>query len=58
MEWSMWEEFLDTKGMHYNRPSLILPQGVEDFVIYIDASNQGYRVVPKHDDKIVAYASR
>ena len=39
-------------------PILTLPEGVEGFVIYTDASNQGYGAVLMQNDKVVAYASR
>ena len=39
-------------------PVLTLPEGVDGFVIYTDASNQGYGAVLMQNDKVVAYASR
>nr|GEV17838.1 putative reverse transcriptase domain-containing protein [Tanacetum cinerariifolium] len=41
-----------------NAPILSLPNGVEDFVIYCDASNQGLGCVLMQRDKVIAYASR
>ncbi|GKB64979.1 putative reverse transcriptase domain-containing protein [Tanacetum coccineum] len=38
--------------------SLSLPDGVEDFVVYYDASNQGLGCVLMQRDKVIAYASR
>ncbi|GKC01066.1 putative reverse transcriptase domain-containing protein [Tanacetum coccineum] len=35
-----------------------LPDGVEDFVVYCDASNQGLGCVLMQRDKVIAYASR
>ncbi|GJR74529.1 putative reverse transcriptase domain-containing protein [Tanacetum coccineum] len=37
---------------------LSLPDGVEDFVVYCDASNQGLGCVLMQRDKVIAYASR
>ena len=39
-------------------PVLTLPQGVDGFVIYTDASNQGYGAVLMQNAKVIAYASR
>ena len=39
-------------------PILTLPHGVDGFVIYTDASNQGYRAVLMQNAKVIAYASR
>ncbi|GJY34890.1 reverse transcriptase domain-containing protein [Tanacetum coccineum] len=39
-------------------PILMLPDGVEDFVVYYDASNQGLGCVLMQRDKVIAYASR
>ncbi|GJX41466.1 putative nucleotidyltransferase, ribonuclease H [Tanacetum coccineum] len=39
-------------------PILSLPDGVEDFVVYCDASNQGLGCVLMQRNKVIAYASR
>ncbi|GKA42722.1 putative reverse transcriptase domain-containing protein [Tanacetum coccineum] len=39
-------------------PILALPEGIEDFVVYCDASLKGYGVVVIHREKVIAYASR
>ncbi|GJV64029.1 putative nucleotidyltransferase, ribonuclease H [Tanacetum coccineum] len=39
-------------------PILMLPDGVEDFVVYCDASNQGLGCVLMQRGKVIAYASR
>ncbi|GJU33503.1 putative reverse transcriptase domain-containing protein [Tanacetum coccineum] len=39
-------------------PILTLPDGVEDFVVYCDASNQGLGCVLMQRGKVIAYASR
>ncbi|GKB30202.1 putative reverse transcriptase domain-containing protein, partial [Tanacetum coccineum] len=41
-----------------NAPILSLPDGVEDFVVYCDASNQGLGCVLMQRGKVIAYASR
>ncbi|GJS54308.1 putative reverse transcriptase domain-containing protein [Tanacetum coccineum] len=41
-----------------NAPILSLPDGVEDFVVYYNASNQGLGCVLMQRDKVIAYASR
>ena len=39
-------------------PILSLPEGIEDFVVYCDASNQGLGCVLMQRGKVIAYASR
>nr|GEX30093.1 putative ribonuclease H-like domain-containing protein [Tanacetum cinerariifolium] len=39
-------------------PILALPEGPDDFVVYCDASNQGFRCVLMQRNKVIAYASR
>ncbi|GJW61370.1 putative reverse transcriptase domain-containing protein [Tanacetum coccineum] len=41
-----------------NAPIISLPDGVEDFVVYYDASNQGLGCVLMQRGKVIAYASR
>nr|GFB32070.1 putative reverse transcriptase domain-containing protein [Tanacetum cinerariifolium] len=41
-----------------NAPVLALPDGPNDFVIYCDASNQGFGCVLMQRGKVIAYASR
>ena len=41
-----------------NAPILTLPDGVEDMVVYCDASHQGFGAVLMQRDKVIAYASR
>ncbi|GKD27204.1 putative reverse transcriptase domain-containing protein, partial [Tanacetum coccineum] len=52
------EAFQTLKDNLCNAPILSLPDGVEDFVVYCDASNQGLRCVLMQRDKVTAYASR
>ncbi|GJQ91289.1 putative reverse transcriptase domain-containing protein [Tanacetum coccineum] len=52
------EAFQTLKDNLCNAPILSLPDGVEDFVVYCDASNQGLRCVLMQRDKVIAYASR
>ena len=59
----MWDEacemsFKRLKECLTTAPVLTLPEGVDEFVIYTDASNQGYGAVLMQNDKVVAYASR
>nr|GFA94544.1 putative reverse transcriptase domain-containing protein [Tanacetum cinerariifolium] len=39
-------------------PILALPEGLEDFVVYCDASLRGFRAVLMQREKVIAYASR
>ncbi|GKD52434.1 putative reverse transcriptase domain-containing protein, partial [Tanacetum coccineum] len=41
-----------------NAPILTLPDGPDDFVVYCDASNQGFGCVLMQRGKVIAYASR
>ena len=57
----IWEEacevsFKKLKECLTTAPVLTLPEGVDGFVIYTDASNQGYGAVLMQNDKVVAYA--
>ncbi|GKD69186.1 reverse transcriptase domain-containing protein, partial [Tanacetum coccineum] len=52
------EAFQTLKDKLCNAPILSLPNGVEDFVVYCDASNQGLGCVLMQRDKVIAYASR
>nr|GEZ61396.1 putative reverse transcriptase domain-containing protein [Tanacetum cinerariifolium] len=52
------EAFQTLKDNLCNAPILSLPNGVEDFMVYCDASNQGLGCVLMLRDKVIAYASR
>ncbi|GKE90897.1 putative reverse transcriptase domain-containing protein [Tanacetum coccineum] len=52
------EAFHTLKDNLCNAPILSLPDGVEDFVVYYDVSNQGLGCVLMQKDKVIAYASR
>nr|GFC60287.1 putative reverse transcriptase domain-containing protein [Tanacetum cinerariifolium] len=39
-------------------PTLALPEGSEDFIVYCDASNKGLGVVLMQREKVISYASR
>nr|GEY00599.1 putative reverse transcriptase domain-containing protein [Tanacetum cinerariifolium] len=39
-------------------PILVLPEGIDDFVVYCDASLQGLGVVLMQKEKVIAYVSR
>ncbi|GJU54578.1 putative reverse transcriptase domain-containing protein, partial [Tanacetum coccineum] len=41
-----------------NAPVLALPDGPDDFVVYCDASKQGFGYVLMQRGKVIAYASR
>ncbi|GJV66542.1 putative reverse transcriptase domain-containing protein [Tanacetum coccineum] len=52
------EAFQTLKDNLCNAPILSLPDGVEDFVVYCDASNQGLGCILMQRGKVIAYASR
>ncbi|GJT94412.1 reverse transcriptase domain-containing protein [Tanacetum coccineum] len=52
------EAFQGLKNNLCDAPILTLPNGVEDFVVYYDASNQGLGCVVMQRGKVIAYASR
>ncbi|GJX12727.1 putative reverse transcriptase domain-containing protein [Tanacetum coccineum] len=52
------EAFQTLKNNLCDAPILSLPNGVEDFVVYYDASNQGLGCVLMQRNKVIAYASR
>ncbi|KAJ9552808.1 LOW QUALITY PROTEIN: hypothetical protein OSB04_016853 [Centaurea solstitialis] len=41
-----------------NAPTLALPKGTDNFVVYCDASHQGLGCVLMQNEKVIAYASR
>ncbi|GJT74751.1 putative reverse transcriptase domain-containing protein [Tanacetum coccineum] len=59
-EWGEEQEasFQTLKNNLCDTPVLTLPDRVEDFVVYCDASNQGLGCVLMQRDKVNAYASR
>ncbi|GJX51412.1 putative reverse transcriptase domain-containing protein [Tanacetum coccineum] len=59
-EWGVEQEeaFQTLKDNLCNAPILSLPDGVEDFVVYFDASNLGLGCVLMQRGKVIAYASR
>ncbi|GJT91467.1 putative reverse transcriptase domain-containing protein [Tanacetum coccineum] len=59
-EWGEKEEeaFQTLKNNLCDAPILSLPDGVEDFIVYYDASNQGLGCVLIQRGKVIAYASR
>ncbi|GKC30531.1 putative reverse transcriptase domain-containing protein [Tanacetum coccineum] len=52
------EAFQILKEKLCNAPVLALPDGPDDFVVYCDASKQGFGSVLMHQGKVIAYASR
>ncbi|GJS01512.1 putative reverse transcriptase domain-containing protein [Tanacetum coccineum] len=52
------EAFRILKEKLCNAPVLALPDGPDDFVVYCDASKQGFGCVLMQKDKVIAYASR
>ncbi|GJR54790.1 putative reverse transcriptase domain-containing protein [Tanacetum coccineum] len=52
------EAFQTLKNNLCDAPILSLPDGVEDFVVYCDASNQGLGCVLMQRGKVIAYALR
>ncbi|GKA02803.1 putative reverse transcriptase domain-containing protein [Tanacetum coccineum] len=59
-EWGDEQEnaFQTLKDMLCDAPILALPEGTDDFVVYCDASNQGFGCVLMQRNKVIAYASR
>ncbi|GJZ81968.1 retrovirus-related pol polyprotein from transposon 17.6 [Tanacetum coccineum] len=59
-EWGNEQEnaFQTLKDMLCDAPILALPEGADDFVVYCDASNQGFGFVLMQRNKVIAYASR
>ncbi|GJU13262.1 putative reverse transcriptase domain-containing protein [Tanacetum coccineum] len=59
-EWGVEQEdaFQTLKENLCNAPILSLPDGTNDFVVYCDASNQGFGCVLMQRSKVIAYASR
>ncbi|GJR49713.1 putative reverse transcriptase domain-containing protein [Tanacetum coccineum] len=52
------EAFQTLKNNLCDAPILSLPDGVEDFVVYYDASNQGFGCALMQRGKVIAYALR
>ncbi|GKC65397.1 putative reverse transcriptase domain-containing protein [Tanacetum coccineum] len=52
------EAFQTLKNNLCDAPILTLPDGVKDFIVYCDASNQGLGCVLMQRGKVIAYASR
>ncbi|GJT50633.1 putative reverse transcriptase domain-containing protein [Tanacetum coccineum] len=52
------EAFQTLKNNLCDAPILSLPDGIEDFVVYCDASNQGLGCVLMQRGKVIAYALR
>nr|GEX47124.1 putative reverse transcriptase domain-containing protein [Tanacetum cinerariifolium] len=50
--------FQTLKDMLCDDPILVLPEGTDDFVVYYDASNQGFGCVLMQRNKVIAYASK
>ncbi|GJU17718.1 putative reverse transcriptase domain-containing protein [Tanacetum coccineum] len=51
-------QFLRLAGYYQCPPILALPEGMEDFEVYSDASLKGFRVVLMQREKVRAYASQ
>ncbi|GKB47853.1 putative reverse transcriptase domain-containing protein [Tanacetum coccineum] len=58
-EWGDKQEptFQTLKNKLCSVPILALPQGVENFIVYCDASHKGLGVVLMQNEKVIAYAS-
>ncbi|XP_073019601.1 uncharacterized protein [Primulina eburnea] len=52
------KSFCKLKAMLTSAPVLALPEGTEGFVVYTDASKEGFGCVLMQNDKVIAYASR
>ncbi|GJQ96254.1 putative reverse transcriptase domain-containing protein [Tanacetum coccineum] len=59
-EWGARQEeaFRTLNEILCNAPILALLYGLDDFVVYYDASTQGFRCVLMHRGKVIAYESR
>nr|GEU40583.1 reverse transcriptase domain-containing protein [Tanacetum cinerariifolium] len=59
-EWGDEQEiaFMKLKDMLCDAPILALHEGADDFVVYYDASNQGFDCVLMQRNKVIAYTSR
>nr|GEX26807.1 hypothetical protein [Tanacetum cinerariifolium] len=59
-EWGDEQEnvFQILRDMLCDAPILALPEGTYDFVVYCDASNQGFGCVLMQRNKVIAYTSR
>nr|GEW70502.1 putative reverse transcriptase domain-containing protein [Tanacetum cinerariifolium] len=59
-EWGDEQEnaFQTLKDVLCDASILTLPEGADDFVVYCDASNQGFGCVLMQRNKVIAYASR
>ncbi|GJY39612.1 putative reverse transcriptase domain-containing protein [Tanacetum coccineum] len=59
-EWGDKQEaaFQILKDKLCSAPILALPQGVENFIVYSDASHKGLGAVLMQNEKVIAYASR
>ncbi|GJZ22559.1 putative reverse transcriptase domain-containing protein [Tanacetum coccineum] len=60
LEWGDEQEnaFQTLKDMLCDAPILALPEGAKDFIVYCDASNQGFGCVLMQRNKVTAYTSR
>ncbi|GKC20657.1 putative reverse transcriptase domain-containing protein [Tanacetum coccineum] len=58
-EWGDEQEnpFQTLKDMLYDAPILALPEGADDFVVYCDASNQGFGCVLMQRNKVLVYGN-
>lgn len=52
----MWGKFSDIEKCLITTPILTLPHGIDEFVIYIDASNLGHGKILMQQGKVIAYA--
>ncbi|GKC72521.1 putative reverse transcriptase domain-containing protein [Tanacetum coccineum] len=50
--------FQTLKDMLCDAPILALPEGIDDFVVYCDASNQGFGCILMQRNKVIAYATQ
>nr|GFA43735.1 putative reverse transcriptase domain-containing protein [Tanacetum cinerariifolium] len=59
-EWGDEQEnaFQTLKDMLCDAPILALPEGADDFIVYCEASNQGFGCVLMQRNKVIAYASK
>ena len=58
MEWQCEQSFVELKRRLTTTPIFTLPDGKDEFLVYIEAVKEGFRCVLMQKGKVIAYASR